>query len=612
MTAADTDASSQVKTLADRSEVAVSDTWDLSSLFESNEQWEAAFNELEARLGEIEEFDGKLAESASSLAACLRLDSELDRQAERLAYYAMLRTSEDVGDSGSQAMYARFQSIASKLAQASSFIRPEIMSIDADKMNAMLQDEELSLFQLQLERMLKYRPHTLSQEGEQILAMQSEMASAARKTFEQLHNVDMKFGAVENENGEQVELSNATFGQFLQSPSREVRKTAFHQYYDNYQSHENTLAATLGGSIQKDVYYAKVRNYDSALSAALFPDNMPSTVYDNLIQSVRNHLPSVYRYLDVRRRMMGIDEIHHYDTYVPIISEIECDYPWDHAVDVIMESLQPLGEEYLSALDTGLRGRWCDRYPNKGKRSGAFSAGSFDGDPYILMNYKPKVLDDVFTLTHEAGHSMHSYYSSSNQPYEYYNYTIFVAEVASTFNEQLLGHHLMQNATDDRERMYLINKEIDSIRGTIIRQTMFAEFEKITHEMIESGEPLTTDSFKAVYKELLQAYFGDNFSIDDQLELECFRIPHFYRAFYVYKYATGLSAAIALSDRVLNGGEQELTDYLGFLKGGCSKDSLDLLRGAGVDMESPDAVNTALARFETLVDQLDEMSKNNG
>jgi len=404
-----------------------------------------------------------------------------------------------------------------------------------------------------------------------------------------------------------MELSHATFIQFLHSTDRDVRKKAFDQYYQVFSEHENTLAATLAGSVHRDVYYARARNYESSLEASLFPDNMPVSVYDNLIQAVRDSLPAVHEYLDVRRRKMNLPDMHHYDTYVPILSGIKKHHTWDQAVNVVLESLQPLGDEYVSTLEEGLRGRWADRYPNRGKQSGAFSCGSFDGDPFILMNFKEEVLNDVFTLTHEAGHSMHSWYSSKNQPYQYYDYTIFVAEVASTFNEQLLTHHLLENAQDDAERAYLINNELDSIRATVVRQTMFAEFEKKTHEMAEAGEPLTVASFRAAYRELLDAYFGPDFIVDDALELECFRIPHFYRAFYVYKYATGLSAAVALSRRVLGGGESELNDYLNFLRGGCSQDPLDLLRGAGVDMTQPEAVKTTLDHFASLSKQLDEL-----
>ena len=593
--------------LPPRSEINEADTWDLSSLFKTPEEWDIAYKNLADALAEYETYQGKLGQSAENLAACLKFDYGLDRLAERLGVYAYLKTAEDQSNNDSQARFARFQHLASQASQASSFIRPEIMAIPDDKMEEFLKHELMQHYGLAMERVLRYKKHTLSQEGEQLLAMQSQMASTASMAFRQLNDVDLEFGEVENEDGKMQELSSATFSQFLQSTKREVRKTAFHQYYQQYNQHKHTLSAVLNGSIQKDIYYAKARGYDSALQSALFDDNVPQTVYDNLISSVRNHLPALHEYYDLRRRKMGLDDIHHYDTYVPILSDIKKNTPWDQAVDIIAESLQPLGGEYCAALEKGLRGRWSDRYPNKNKQSGAFSYGTFDGDPYILMNYKPDVLNDVFTLTHEAGHSMHSYLSSSHQPYEYYNYVIFVAEVASTFNEQLLGRHLKENAADDRERAYIINKEIDDIRSTIIRQTMFAEFEKITHAMAEAGEPLTVQSFTETYHKLLEDYFGPEFQIDEELSLECFRIPHFYRAFYVYQYATGMSAAIALSQRVLGGGDQELEEYLTFLKGGGSKFPLDLLRDAGVDLESPEPVDTALKKFESLVKELDSL-----
>jgi oligoendopeptidase F len=326
-----------------------------------------------------------------------------------------------------------------------------------------------------------------------------------------------------------------------------------------------------------------------------------------LIAAVHKHLPALFRYYEIRRRKMRIPDIRQYDTYVPILSELETRHTWQQAANVVVESLEPLGSEYCGVLERGLNNGWCDRYPNQGKQSGAFSAGTYDAAPYILMNYQPDVLDHVFTLAHEAGHSMHTHFSAKHQPFCYYGYTIFVAEVASTFNEQLLSRRLMHRAKTGRERAFLINREIDSIRATIIRQTMFAEFEKITHELVEAGEPLTVDKLKQVYRELLTTYFGPDFVIDDELHLECLRIPHFYRAFYVYKYATGMSAAIALSDRVLSGGKEELAAYLGFLKGGCSQDPLDLLRAAGVDMSQPAPVDTALAHFDRLVTELDEL-----
>jgi oligoendopeptidase F len=596
-----------VISLPPRSEIAPQDTWDLSKLFESDEQWEAALRQLEERISAYAGFRGKLGDGARFLAACLRYDSETERLADRLANYAYLKTTEDQTNSTYQRLMGRLQNVATRAGEAASYIRPEIMAIGNDALDAMLQAPEMEPYRLLIERLVRYKKYTLTDREEQILAMQGEMAGAAGRIFRQLTDSDLKFGFVENEKGESVELTQSTFSKLLESPERAVRKTAFLQFYEEFASHENALAAALHGSVQKDAYYARVRGYDNCLQQALFADNVPQTVYDNLIATVRKHLPTLYRFHDLRRRKMGLDKIHHYDTYVPIVSEIHKQHSWDEAVAVITDSLAPLGNDYCKVLRSGLSGRWCDRYPNRNKQSGAFSYGSYDGDPYIMMNYKPDVLRDVFTLAHEAGHSMHSYYSTASQPYEYYHYTIFVAEVASTFNEQLLTRHMLERASDDRERAYLINNEIDDIRATVIRQTMFAEFEKITHEMVEAGEPLTVDALKTTYRKLLDDYFGPEFVIDDELALECLRIPHFYRAFYVYKYATGLSAAIALSQRVLGGAAAELEAYLGFLKGGCSKFPLDLLRDAGVDLETPEPVEAAMTKFGRLVDELDQL-----
>ncbi|MCY2984601.1 MAG: oligoendopeptidase F [Planctomycetota bacterium] len=601
-------ASSQTaKSNPKRSEVPEGDTWDLASLFQTDASWLEVMAEFEKEIGGFAQFAGRLGESAEVLAQCLTFDVKLDRLGERLGTYAFLKTTEDQGNSHYQGFVARYQNLATKAGQAASFIRPEILSIPAERMAAMMTEECLKPYALVLERINRYRKHTLSQPEENLLAMQGEMAQTASKAFRQLNDADLKFGELVNENGDSIELTNASFSSFLLSPDRDVRKRAFHQYYKQFQAHENTLSATLAGSIHGDVYYAKARNYQSARESSLFADNVPLNVYDNLITAVRNRLPEVHSYFDMRRRKMGLADIHHYDTYVPVLAAQQSHHTWDEAVSVVLKSLEPLGPEYGRALEKGLRGRWSDRYPNQGKQSGAFSCGTYDADPFILMNFKPSVLNDVFTLTHEAGHSMHSFYSAANQPFQYYNYTIFVAEVASTFNEQLLAHYMVKNAKTKEEKAAILNHEIDSIRATIVRQTMFAEFEKITHDMAENGEPLTVASFKAIYAELLRAYFGPEFVIDEELSLECFRIPHFYRAFYVYKYATGLSAAIALSKRVLEGGKEELDAYLSFLKGGCSKDPLDLLKGAGVDMTKPEPVEVALIQFGDLVKQLDEL-----
>jgi oligoendopeptidase F len=599
------------KKLPLRQQVKPADTWDLSSLFESDAGWEQAFSAWEKQIPRYEKFRGTLGDGPAALAKCLAFDSDFDRASEPISTYAYLKASEDMANSQSQRMVGRYENAATRAAEAASFIRPEILALPGTTLKEYVRARQLERFRLQLERLIRHKPHTLAAGEEKLLAMQHEMAGAAGRVFRQLTDADLKFGLCRNEKGEFVELSHATFSSFLRSPSRAVRRRAFHQYYEQFRGHENSLAAAYASSVQKDVYYAKARNYPSAREASLFHDNVPVAVYDNLIAAVRSKLPAVYHYFDLRRRKMRLRDIHHYDTYVPILSELDTRHTWKQAVEVVLASLKPLGDDYCGVLADGLNGRWCDRYPNQGKRSGAFSSGSYDGWPYILMNYQPDVLDHVFTLAHEAGHSMHTHFSAKHQPFEYYNYTIFVAEVASTFNEQLLSRHLMHKAAiggrGDKQRAYLINREIDSIRGTIIRQTMFAEFEKIAHELVESGEPLTVECLKNEYGKLLADYFGPDFTIDEELRLECLRIPHFYNAFYVYKYATGLSAAIALSERVVTGGQQELDDYLSFLKGGCSKWPLELLKDAGVDMSRPEPVETALSYFERLVRELDDL-----
>jgi len=589
-----------------RSEVAAADTWDLASLFPTDAAWETAFAAWEKALGGYAAFKGRLAESADVLADCLRFDTATDRMGDKVGTYAFLKETEDVSNSTYQGMKARFMGVAAKASEAGSFLRPEILAIPDDKLTAFIDSPALAEYKLSLTRLVRFKPHTLSEKEERLLAMQTETTATPRNVFDQLTDADLKFGTIELEPGKTIELSHGTYMLCLEQPNREVRKTAFHQYYAEFKDHANTLAATLTGSIKQDVYYARARNYPSARAASLFPDNVPVSVYDNLLAAVRANLPAVHKYYQVRKRAMKLPDIHFYDVYIPILNDLQRTTPWDEAVEMVITSLKPLGAKYTDALAGGLRGRWCDRYENKGKHSGAFSSGCFDSDPYILMNYQKDVLDHVFTLAHEAGHSMHTYFSK-NQPYQYANYTIFVAEVASTFNEQLLGMHMMKTAKTDREKAYYVNRELDDIRRTVIRQTMFAEFEKVTHELAEKNEPLTLDAFKAEYRKLLDAYFGPDFVLDDELSLECLRIPHFYRAFYVYKYSTGLSAAIALADRVTKGGKAELDAYLRFLHGGSSKDPLDLLRDAGVDMETPEPVNAALKRFGELVDELDKL-----
>ncbi|MDX9975859.1 MAG: oligoendopeptidase F [FCB group bacterium] len=590
-----------------RSELKTEDTWDLAPLFKSDAAWNKAFKELEVRIPEFEKFRGRLGQSAKILRACCDLNVEFDKLAERLRSYAFLRSSEDVSNSKYQGLVQRYTHLATNANEVASFMAPEIQAIPKKKMDAFLKDPVLKPFRLQLERLLRYKPHILSLAEERLLAMQGEVAGTASRVFGQLMDADMKFGFVVDDKGRKIELTQGSFRSLLESPKRSVRKEAFDKFYGVIAGHENSLAAAFSQSVLQDVYYSRVRNYPTALESSLFDDKVPVSVYDNLIQAVHDNIETVHHYNEVRRKALKLRDMHAYDTYVPIVQEGRRRTPYDKAVDMVVGSLEPLGAGYTQALEKGLRGRWVDRYENQGKRSGAFSAGGFEGPPYILMNYKEDILDHVFTLAHEAGHSMHTYFSARNQPFQYYDYTIFVAEVASTFNEQLLNKYLVDRVKDDKMRAFLLSREIDEIRGTLVRQTMFAEYEKITHALAEAGEPLTVEVLKAEYRKLLDLYFGPKFVIDNVLELEGLRIPHFYHAFYVYKYATGISAAIALSRRVLNGGDRERNDYLNFLKGGGSKYPLDLLRDAGVDMEKPEPVATAMAHLKDLVNQLEEL-----
>ena len=595
----------RVKTLAPRSKTKASDTWDLGPLFKNDAAWNKAYTKLEKMAGGFSRFRGKLGKSAKIVRDCFDFDTDFEKLAERLGSYALLKQSEDVANSTYQGMAQRYTFVATRAAEAASFIAPELQALPKKKLEGYLKSPTLKDYRIQLEKLVRYKPHILSAKEERLLAMQGEVAGTASKVFSQLTDADFKFGTIKDETGQAVELSQGSFRVFLESRKRSVRKAAFTQFYEVYEGHKNTLAASLSSSVLQDVYAARVRNHPSALEAALFADKVPVAVYTNLIDTVRANLDTVYRYLELRKKALKLKALHHYDTYNPIVDLPKTRIPYAKAVDQICEAVAPLGSGYVETLRKGLNGRWVDRYENKGKRSGAFSGGGFVGPPYILMNYKDTLLDSVFTLAHEAGHSMHTHFSARHQPFQNYQYTIFVAEVASTFNEQLLGKYYMDHARNGKRRAQLICKEIDEIRGTIVRQTMFAEFEKMIHEIAEAGEPLTLERLRGEYRELVEVYFGPEFAIDDVLELEGMRIPHFYRAFYVYKYATGLSAAIALSRMVLNGGNKERERYLNFLKSGGSKYPLDLLRDAGVDLEKPEPVNAAMARFSELVDDLE-------
>ncbi|HRJ70892.1 MAG TPA: oligoendopeptidase F [Terrimicrobiaceae bacterium] len=589
-----------------RSEVRAEDTWDLTPLYGSDDQWEEDFRTLQAEYPGIEGFRGSLDSSATCLRDALEMEKAVDQRIEKLHHYASLRVTEDSSNSVALDREARLDSLLVRIGEAFSFLSPEIQAIPDGQFSAWLADPVLADWVIPLKKLRRLKPHTLSAGEERLLALGSAAVRGHAETFSQLTNVDMKFGAVRDGQGRERELTQSSFSSFLQQRDGAVRRAAFHKFYEEFQAHQFTIASSLASSVRADVFYARARNYPSALASALFRDDVPLSVYDNLISTVRKHLPPLYRYFGLRKKLLGLSEIHHYDTYVPIVGDVSTDVPWDGAVDRVLAALTPLGEEYTKTLDHGLRGgRWCDRYENKGKRSGAFSSGSYTSPPYIMMNYKADVFSDVYTLAHEAGHSMHTWYATRSQSYQNYNYPIFLAEVASTFNEILLTEHLLRTTDDRRMRAYIINRQIDDLRGTLYRQTMFAEFEKAIHAAEEAGEALTLDAFKRIYRGLLDAYFGPDFAIDEELEIEGLRIPHFYGAFYVYKYATGISAAVALADQVLATGDA--SRYLSFLRSGGSRFPIETLAEAGVDMSSPEPIAAALRLFERRVAELEEL-----
>ena len=603
---ADLSGEASVSMIKSRSEVPTGDTWDLSPIFANDAAWEHECSDLASRYEGIHAFKGALGKCAADLASALNFESSLDRSTERLAQYAGLRLSEDSSNADALDRDGRLSSLCAKISEACSWVAPEIQEIPDATFEEFLADPQLADWKTSLQRLRRLKPHILSNKEERLISLSMPAIGGHHETFSQLTNVDMTFGTVLNDRGQEVELTQSSFSSLLQRPDRTVRKEAFQKFYTAFTSHRYTLASSLANSIKGDVFLAKARHYPSAREASLFPDNVPVAVYESLIEAVRSHLPVLHKYYALRQQVFNLPDLHVYDTYAPLVSAVQSDVPFDEAIEKVLQSLHPLGTEYTETLSRGLReDRWCDRYENKGKRSGAFSYGTYQGPPYILMNYKQDVFSDIYTLAHEAGHSMHTWYSRKTQSFQNYHYPIFLAEVASTFNEILLTEHLLSETTDRSMRAYLINRQIDDLRGTLFRQTMFAEFEKISHAAEESGAALTLESFRKMYRELLDTYFGSGVVIDEELELECLRIPHFYSAFYVYKYATGISAAITLADQVLKTGDTER--YFGFLKSGGSKFPIETLTDAGVNMGSPEPVNAALALFERRVAELEDL-----
>ena len=591
-----------------RTDIAETDKWDLTHLFADVGKWQEDFIWLQREYAKLEQWKGRVGESAQMLAGLLEFEKALEQKMERVYHYASLQAAEDSTNNEYLARIGQVQNLHTRISETAAFVVPEILAIDDERFEKFLADPALKEWRIKLQKIRRMRPHVLSVPEERLLALSNVALGGYDDTFSQLTDVDMKFGVLVDETGREQPLSQTSFSSFLVKRDPELRKRAFHQFYAEFRDHQYTLAASLAYTVKGDVFQARARHYPSALEASLFPDDVPLAVYEGLIQSVRANLEPLFRYFDVRRRALGLDELHHYDTYVPLVPEIQTRFNFDQAIEMVLDAFAPLGKEYVQVLADGLRSRrWCDRYENKGKRSGAFSSGSYGAPPYILMNYKQDVFADVYTLAHEAGHSMHSWFSQSSQLFQDYEYPIFLAEVASTFNEELLTHHLLETTNDPKMRAYIINRQIDDLRGTLFRQTMFAEFEKIIHAIEESGDALTLDVFKSEYHKLLATYFAENFVLDPDLDLECLRIPHFYHAFYVYKYATGISAAVALSQSVLSGQPESVEAYLSFLRSGGSKFPLETLKAAGVDMTTPAPIESTLQLFEQRLGELETL-----
>lgn len=593
--------------LPKRSELDQEYTWDLTQVFTSDEEWEKAFKEVKETLPQAKKFQSKLGESSDTLLDVLKIQDQLKQKLGKVYVYSHLKKDEDNTNSKYVAYNDRASSLYIEVGSALSFIVPEILSLEESTLQRFLKEnKDLQLYSHALAEITRQKDHVLSASEEAIIAQAGELAGAPGDIFTMINNADMKFPKIKDENGEEKELTHGRYVQFLESKDQRVRKDAFETMYSSFKKQRNTLAATLNASVKKDIFYGKVRNYSSALETAVDKDNVPVDVYNNLIDTVHEHLPLFHRYVSLRKKVMGVDELHMYDVYVPLVQDADMKFAYEEGQKLVLESLKPLGEEYCSIVEQGYKNRWIDVYENEGKRSGAYSSGTYGTPPYVLLNYQD-TLDNVFTLTHEIGHSLHSYYSRREQPYVYSGYTIFVAEVASTLNEALLTHHLLQTTTDPKKKMYILNHYLDGFRGTLFRQTMFAEFEKLIHGKVEAGEALTSDLLSEMYYDLNLKYFGPDMVVDQDIELEWARIPHFYMNFYVYKYATGFSAAAALSKQIIEEGAPAIERFLAFLKSGSSDYPIEVLKKAGVDMTSPDPIREALKVFEDTLIQLEEL-----
>ncbi|WP_339255354.1 oligoendopeptidase F [Paenibacillus sp. FSL P2-0136] len=593
--------------LPKRSEVPAENRWKLEDMFASEEQWDAEYKEVKALITSAASFQGKL-DSPDALKKCFELDDKLSLLTERLYVYAHMRQDEDTAAPKYQALSSKAKKLGVEAGEALSFVTPEILALPDATLDQFIADPSLSDYTFTLTEMKREKAHVLSKAEEALLAQVSTIAQAPQTVFSMLNNADLKFPKVKNEEGKEAELTHGSYIQFLESPDREVRKNAFKAVYETYGKQKNTIAATLSANVNKNVFYSRVRKYPSVLEMSLYGDNIPKEVYTNLIDTIHESLPLMHRYMKLRQKLLGVDELHMYDLFAPLVDEYKLDITFDEAKKITKEGLKPLGEDYLSVLQEGYDKGWIDVYENENKRSGAYSWGAYGTHPFVLLNHNDN-LNSMFTLAHEMGHALHSYYSDTALKYRDAQYTIFLAEVASTTNEALLMDYLLNKSTDPKEKMYLLTYYADQFRTTVFRQTMFAEFEKIIHQRAEEGESLTPQDLSAIYYDLNVKYYGKDMVIDQDIEMEWARIPHFYNSFYVYKYATGFSAATSFAKQILEEGKPAVDRYLGFLKSGGSDYSINILSKAGVDMSSPEPIREAMSVFESVIEQMEQLTK---
>ena len=598
--------------LKERKELDPAFQWDLTSLYEDDQAWEAAFARLSEKVDAVAVFDGKIgqedpAASAEQIGALLKAETELDLLLSDLFCYANLRRSEDTRAQQAQKMYARIYAKYVEAVTRTAFVQPQILSLSEETLRAAMDTEVLAPYRFAMEKLLRQKPHTLSEKEEALLARFGEVFAAPGQIADNLQDADLVFDPVRDSDGQEHELTGSNYILLQTSPDRTLRKNAFLSFYKGYRQHINTFAATYAGAVKAAAAEAGVRGYASSRAMSMAGENIPVEVYDTLIETVRAHLPAMYSYAELRKKLLDLDELHYYDLYTPLTGSSGRHYSYEQAQQMVLDAVAPLGESYGKIVREGFSSRWIDVYPNRGKSGGAFSSGTYHSNPYIMTNFTG-TLDSVSTIAHEMGHSMHTWYSGHNQPPHYSEYTLFVAEVASTVNENLLVEHLLKTEEDPRERLALLNQYLENFKGTVFRQVMFAEFEKNAHEMAERGDALDPGSLNALYAGLVRDYFGPVLTMDEEVQYEWARIPHFYRPFYVYKYATGYTSAVALSEAVRTKGPEAVSRYLEFLSMGGSADPLDELRHAGVDLASPAPVHAALQKFESVLAEAEKLA----